>query len=71
MGVWSQGAEGTGLKLELYIKDKDGKVLGSKTFTNAGWAVWQHPQITGVSLNKGDKITIGVKIMGTPDDWGR
>ncbi|NLM09570.1 MAG: hypothetical protein GX213_02060 [Clostridiaceae bacterium] len=70
LGVWSQGAEGTGLKLELYIKDKDGKVLGSKTFTNAGWAVWQHPQITGVSLNKGDKITIGVKIMGTPDDWG-
>jgi len=70
LGVWSQGAGGTELKLELYIKDGDGKVLGSKIFTNDGWAVWQHPEITGISLNKGDKVTIGVKIMGTPDDWG-
>lgn len=70
LGVWSQGIEGSELKLELYIKDKDKNVIDSKIFTNAGWAVWQHPQITGISLNKGDEVTIGVKIMGNPDDWG-
>jgi len=42
LGVWSQGIEGSDLKLELYIKDKNNNVLGSQTFTNAGWAVWQH-----------------------------
>jgi len=70
LGVWSHGIEGSDLKLELYIKDKNNNVLGSQTFTNAGWAVWQHPQIRGIRLNKGDEVTIGVKIMGTPDDWG-
>ncbi len=67
--VWSQGIQGSGLNITLYIADKEGNILAGQDFTNDGWDVWQHPLVSA-QLQEGDIVRIGVQIQGTPDDWG-
>jgi len=54
----------------LYIADEEGNIIESTGFTNDGWANWQHPMIKNITLNEGDRVIAGVKITGTPGDWG-
>lgn len=67
--VWSEGKGNTRLLLTLYIADENGKYIDSDTFQNIGWANWKNPCVTA-KLEAGDIIRIGVKIQGSPDDWG-
>lgn len=70
LAVWSQGAGGTDLLLNLYISDGDGNVIQSVDFRNAGWAEWQHPQLSKITLNEGQKVIIGIRVEGKFNDWG-
>ncbi len=67
--LYSQGDDTTGSGMTLYIADESGTVLDSVDFANAGWAVWQNPEIT-IDLEAGANVTVGVTINGQPDDWG-
>ena len=69
LSVYSQGDDETGSSMTLYIKDDAGTVLDSVDFANAGWSVWQTPEIE-IALDAGQTVTVGVIINGQPDDWG-
>ncbi|MCM1102615.1 MAG: hypothetical protein NC409_00800 [Clostridium sp.] len=69
LSVYSQGDDATGSSMTLYIKDDGGNVLDSVDFANAGWSVWQTPEIA-IALEAGQTVTVGVTINGQPDDWG-
>ena len=69
LSLYSQGDDATGSSMTLYLKDDAGNILDSVDFANAGWSVWQTPQIE-IALEAGQTVTVGVVINGQPDDWG-
>ena len=69
LSLYSQGDDATGSSMTLYIKDDAGNIMDSVDFANAGWSVWQTPQIE-IALEAGQTVTVGVVIHGQPDDWG-
>lgn len=68
--AYSQGDDTTETTMTLFVKDKNGKIISSTDFSNKGWDMWQNPKVEGVSLEKGDIVTVGVVINGKADGWG-
>lgn len=69
LSAYSQGDAETGSSMTIYIMDDAGNVLESVDFANEGWSVWQTPEIK-ISLDAGEKVTIGITINGEAEDWG-
>ena len=69
LSLYSQGDDTTGSSMTLSVKDDAGNILDSVDFANAGWSVWQTPEIS-VTLEAGAVVTVGFTINGQPDDWG-
>lgn len=69
LSLYSQGDDATGSSMTLYVKDDAGNVLDSVEFANAGWSVWQTPEIT-IALEAGAVVTVGFTINAQPEDWG-
>lgn len=75
-GGYAQG-DGVGTNDVQYIfaevKDKSGSLKSRKqaTFTLNGWKNWSEPEITGITVETGDKVTVGAMITSTkPGAWG-
>lgn len=55
------------------IRDKDGKVKSNlrASFTLDGWKNWSNPEITGISVEEGDSMEVGLLMKSTQDGaWG-
>lgn len=73
--MFSQGGDMNAeavLTFFVTVTDKEGNEL-SKTevnFEDAGWAVWQNPEINGISVGDGDIVTVGAHILANKNSWG-
>lgn len=55
------------------VKDKDGNVKYNlrASFTLDGWKNWSNPEITGITVEEGDTLEVGLIIKSTQDGaWG-
>ena len=75
-GGYAQG-DGVGLNDVQYlfaeVKDADGNLKSRKqaTFVLNGWKNWSEPEITGIAVEDGDKVTVGSIMTSTePGAWG-
>ncbi len=74
-GGYAQG-DGVGLNDVQYIFVEVSNESGLKarkqaTFTLNGWKNWSEPEISGISVEDGDKVTVGATITSTePGAWG-
>lgn len=65
----AQGGDlGEGDSFEAFIS-VNGKEQ-TAPFTLAGWAVWQEVQISGIKINAGDRITLGIRARASANAWG-
>lgn len=55
----------------LYIANKDqGSVEISDPVFPDGWVSWKNPMISGLKINEGETVTIGVHVTGNSNAWG-
>jgi len=64
-----QGGDVGNAEIYLYVI-VDGKETRSDLVTLNGWLNWQEPVISGISLNEGDTITVGVAVKCDGGGWG-
>lgn len=69
LSAYSQGDSETNSSMTLYVMDENGNILDKVDFANAGWSVWQTPEIN-ISLEQGQTVTVGLTINANANDWG-
>ncbi|MDE6603954.1 MAG: glycosyl hydrolase 53 family protein [Lachnospiraceae bacterium] len=59
---------------EVYDKDNNLKFRKQVSFTLSGWMNWSEPEVTGITVEEGDSLKVGVEIhaseVGTSGIWG-
>ena len=59
---------------EVYDKDNNLKSRKQVSFTLNGWMNWSEPEVTGITVEEGDSLKVGVEIraseVGTSGVWG-
>ena len=64
-----QGGDVGNSEIYLYVI-VNGKETRSDLVTLNGWLNWQEPVISGIALNEGDTITVGVAVKCDGGGWG-
>ena len=72
--VYAQGGD-SGADPKMHIFVQVGDIVYRTDFSVDGWINWKHPTVSGVKINGGETVVVGVSIdagagaWGTLDDW--